>query len=79
MKSENLFYSFQSGLRSSFSTDTCLTHLTDQIRFQMDRVFYTGMVMIDLQKASDTVDHDILLQKLKALGFDPLAIGLNHT
>ena len=74
MKSENLFYSFQSGFRSSFSTDTCLTHLTDQIRFQMDRGFYTGMVMIDLQKAFDTVDHDILLQKLKALGFDPLAI-----
>ena len=74
MKSENLFYSFQSGFRSSFSTDTCLTHLTDQIRFQMDRGFYTGMVMIDLQKAFDTVDHDILLQKLKALGFDPLAV-----
>ena len=64
----------ESGFRSSFSTDTCLTHLTDQIRFQMDRGFYTGMVMIDSQKTFDTVDHDILLQKLKALGFDPLAI-----
>ena len=64
MKSENLFYSFQSGFRSSFSTDTFLTHLTDQIRSQMNRGFYTGMVMIDLQKAFDTVDHDILLQKL---------------
>ena len=41
MKSENLFYSFQSGFRSSFSTDTCLTRLTDQIRFQMDRGCYT--------------------------------------
>ena len=48
VKSENLFYSFQSGFRSSFSTHTCLTHLTDQIRFRMDRGFYTGLVMIDL-------------------------------
>ena len=77
MKSEFFIYFFQSGFRSSqelFSTDTCLTHLTDQIRFRMDRGFYTGRVMIDFQKAFDTVDHDILLQKLKALGFDPLAI-----
>ena len=35
---------------------------------------HTGMVMIDLQKAFDTVDHDILLHKLKALGLDPLPI-----
>ena len=27
------------------------------------------MVLIDLKKASDTIDHDILLQKLYAIGF----------
>ena len=43
-----------------------------QIRFQMDRGFHTGVVMIDLQKAFDTVDHDISLQKLKAHSFDYL-------
>ena len=29
---------------------------------------YTGMVMIDLQKAFDTVDHQILCNKLQAMG-----------
>ena len=48
---------------------------TDHIRFQMSKGFYTGMVMIDLQKASDTVDHGILLRKLKALGFHDLSVS----
>ena len=47
--------------------------LADQIRFDMDKGNYTGMVMIDLQKAFDTVDHDILLNKLKAIGLDDLS------
>ena len=31
------------------------------------------MVMVDLQKAFDTVDNDILLYKLKAIGLDDLS------
>ena len=73
LKFEKWLYDYHSGFRNSYSTDSCLTHLTDQIRFDIDKRNYTGMVMIDLQKAFDTVDHDILLNKLKAIGLDDLS------
>ena len=40
----------------------------------MDKGRFTGTVFIDLKKAVDTVDHDILLQKIERYG----VIGLEH-
>ena len=35
----------------------------------------TGMILIDLQKAFDTTDHDVLLQKLYAIGFSKRTVN----
>ena len=64
----NLIYEFQSGFRGNFSTDICLIHLTDHIKKNASKGLYTGMIMLDLQKALDTVAHEILCQKLSAMG-----------
>jgi len=72
--SRDLLYKHQSGFKSKFSTDTCLLHLTDFIRFNMDSGNYVGMALLDLQKAFDTVDHTILLMKLEALGLNDSAV-----
>ena len=55
----NILYKYQSGSRTKRSTDL----------FGFDNGFFTGMILIDLQKAFDTIDHNILLEKLKAAGF----------
>lgn len=74
LQQKELLYDYQSGFRPSFSTDTCLIHLTDHIKNQIDKGNYTGMVLLDLQKAFDTVDHDILLMKLHSMGLSDTAV-----
>ena len=58
----------QSGFHGDYSTETALIHLFDHLKCQSTNGLYTGMIMLDLQKAFDTVDHRILCDKLKAMG-----------
>ena len=71
----NLLYNYQSGFRKSHSTDTCLTYLSDKILTGIDKGLMTGLILIDLQKAFDTIDHEILLQKLEHIGFSGQSIN----
>ena len=67
--SRKLLCNYQSGLHKNHSTDYCLSFLNDKVLQGFDQGLMTGMALIDLQKAFDTIDHDILLQKLYAIGF----------
>ena len=70
----SILYEFQSGFRSKFSTATCLVYLHDYVRKEISLGRYVGMIMIDLRKAFDTVNHSILCDKLHAIGFDNTAV-----
>ena len=69
LKRNNLLYNYQSGFRTDHSTNLCLSFLTDKIVKGFDEGLLTGMMLIDLQKAFDTFNHEILLKRLKAMGF----------
>ena len=67
--SENQF-----GLRKSYSTASALFDCTNSWYVNMDRKMFNLVVLIDLRKAFDTVNHDILAQKLYGITGNALAM-----
>ena len=64
----------QSGFRSLHSTLTVLLEATDAWSVNIDNGLLNGVVFIDLTKAFDTIDHEIILRKMSYLGVDQAAI-----
>ena len=56
---------YQSGFRTNHSADLCLTQLTDFVTTGMEKPMDTGRILVDFQKAFDTLDHGVLLEKMK--------------
>ena len=55
---------FQSAYRSNHSTETALLHIVNDILISMDNRRAICVVMLDLSAAFDTLDHDILIERL---------------
>ena len=68
LNANNLIFNKQFGFRSKHSTTHTLITITERIRTALDKGEFSCGVFIDLQKAFDTVDHQILLTKLKHYG-----------
>ena len=69
----NCIYELQFGFRAKHSTNHALLSLTEMIREALDESNFACGIFIDLQKAFDTVDHQILLKKLEYYGIRGIA------
>ena len=61
--SNQAFDWFQSlGFRKNHSTSSCLTCLHEKCFKDFDTRLMTGVILVDLQKTFNTIDHDISLK-----------------
>ena len=73
LKYSKSLYEYQFGFRKQFSTNHALLSIVEKIRNSLDNNLFVCKVFIDLEKAFDTVNHEILLSKLDHYGIQGVA------
>ena len=70
MENNNLLNESQYAYRNNSSTEQALVNDTEQIYKSIDKGKISLLVLLDLSKAFDSVNHDLLLNKLLQLNID---------
>ena len=73
---KKLFHGSQYGFRANHSTELAASEFTDRILVEMDQGRTPLSIFLDLSKAFDTIDHNILTHKLSYYGFRPQSLLL---
>ena len=60
---------FLCGYRKGYNTQTALLSLIEKWKDTLDKKGYSGAILMDLSKAFDTINHELLIAKLHAYGF----------
>ena len=75
LEENDILYEKQYGFRKNNSTIFALIEITEKIKESIDNKKFGCGIFIDLRKAFDTVNHDILLRKLDHYGIRDNALN----
>ena len=73
---DNFLSPYLCGYRKGFSTQQALLYLIGKWKNILDKKEYGGAVLMDLSKAFDTLNHNLLIAKLHACGFSTESLKL---
>ena len=76
LNNNNILNQFQYGFRSNSSTDMAITQISEETIQKLQNKQITCLIFLDLAKAFDCVDHQILLTKLHNYGIRGLPLKL---
>ena len=76
---QSIFSKFHCGFWKGFNTQHCLLAMVGKWRKTLDGGGETGAVLTDLSKAFDCIDHNLLIAKLNAYGFDKQSINFIYS
>ncbi len=76
MTKHKVLHNFQYGFRTNSSTEMAVSQIIEEIATNYQNGEYTCAIFLDLKKAFDTVDHEILLNKLSKYGVRGLPADL---
>ena len=75
---ENKFSRYQCGFRKGFNTQNVLLSMVEKMLLAHDKREVCRAILTDLSKFFDCINHDMIIAKLNAYGFDHNALDAIH-
>ena len=76
---QTIFSKFQCGFRKGFNAEHCLLAMVEIWHKTLDWGGEMGAALTDLSKAFDCIDHNLLIAKLNAYGFEKQSINFIYS